>query len=431
MNNSDNNCSVCCNTFTASTRKEVECPSCQFVVCTECFKRFILETATEPACMACGKGFVLDFVASNTTNAFYNKEFRNHRCSILMSQEKSLLPDTQQYAELVRDCRLRKKQIDLLKRQKEELKAQIDELNLQTFDLEGLNQADRHVLSSTEPIQTKKQFVRACPMDECRGFLSSSWKCGTCNVWICSKCHEPKDGKNDENHVCNEDAVKTAELLAKDTKPCPSCNIPIYKISGCDSMWCVSCHCQFSWKSGNVIHGFNHNPHYYQWLRDNNNGEAPRNPGDQPCGGAPSMHQIHHCLRETGQTFHSLHQCHRNVRHIEFIELHRYNHEISPVTYRSLRIMYLMDEIDEDKWQYCLKKEQKKNEKNREIHQILRMYIDALNDTFISFVATRSFILEKQVRALCGYTNEQLALVKSKYKNQTPQICGDFSMGVL
>jgi len=40
-------------------------------------------------------------------------------------------------------------------------------------------------------VKSKKArvFVRACPNNDCRGFLSSHWKCGLCELYTCSKCH--------------------------------------------------------------------------------------------------------------------------------------------------------------------------------------------------------------------------------------------------
>ena len=34
-------------------------------------------------------------------------------------------------------------------------------------------------------------------------------------------------------------------------------------------MWCTQCHTAFSWKSGQIQTRV-HNPHYYEWLRENN-----------------------------------------------------------------------------------------------------------------------------------------------------------------
>ena len=125
----------------------------------------------------------------------------------------------------------------------------------------------------------------ACPDEDCRGFLSSAYKCELCKLYTCSKCHEIiGDKKNNPDHVCNQDSVKSAELIKSETKPCPSCGTRIFKIDGCDQMWCTECHVAFSWRTGRRETGIVHNPHFYQWQRDANNGQAPRVAGDNPCG---------------------------------------------------------------------------------------------------------------------------------------------------
>jgi hypothetical protein len=139
-----------------------------------------------------------------------------------------------------------------------------------------------------ETKRSRTKFIRACPLETCRGFLNQQWKCTVCNVHTCSKCNVPKvpkaketngmeetnDAKdtNDmeetkDEHVCNPDDVATAELLANDTKPCPQCGTGIFKIDGCDQMWCTECKTAFSWRTGNVETGHVHNPHYFEYQR--------------------------------------------------------------------------------------------------------------------------------------------------------------------
>lgn len=79
----------------------------------------------------------------------------------------------------------------------------------------------------------KRTFVRPCPVNECRGFLSTAWKCGMCENFTCPHCHEVKGKSRDAPHVCLQENVETAKLLAKDTRPCPNCGTRIFKISGC------------------------------------------------------------------------------------------------------------------------------------------------------------------------------------------------------
>jgi hypothetical protein len=92
------------------------------------------------------------------------------------------------------------------------------------------------------------------------------------------KCHELKA----DDHKCDTNTVETIKALKKDTKPCPKCDARIFKIDGCDQMWCTQCHTAFSWRTG-AIETRIHNPHYFQWLRENK-GRVPRNPEDQQCG---------------------------------------------------------------------------------------------------------------------------------------------------
>ena len=131
-----------------------------------------------------------------------------------------------------------------------------------------------------------------CPRDECRGFLSSAYKCELCKVFTCSKCHEIIGHNKDDPHECDENNIKSAEMIKKDTKPCPTCGTRIFKMVGCNQMWCTNCNCAFDWKTGRLDSGPVHNPHYYEYLQKNGGGQAPRNPGDIVCGGLIGYYQV-------------------------------------------------------------------------------------------------------------------------------------------
>ena len=76
-----------------------------------------------------------------------------------------------------------------------------------------------------------------CPNNDCRGFLSSQYKCEICKLYTCPHCHDIIGHSKQDEHVCQPDSLKSAELIKKETKPCPTCGIRIFKISGCDQMW--------------------------------------------------------------------------------------------------------------------------------------------------------------------------------------------------
>ena len=56
-------------------------------------------------------------------------------------------------------------------------------------------------------------------------------------------------------------------------------------------MWCTQCHTAFSWRTGEIETHVVHNPHYFQWMREQGSGAVPRAPGDvpQPCGGVRAI----------------------------------------------------------------------------------------------------------------------------------------------
>ena len=124
-------------------------------------------------------------------------------------------------------------------------------------------------------------------------FFSKSWKCGACGNWVCPHCEDKLGPTKDENHTCDPDKLASIEFIKKDTKSCPRCGTNIHKISGCDQMWCVGCNVAFSWRTGRVINGTIHNPHYFEWI-NNGGGENGHvnTPGAIMCGGLPNVHRM-------------------------------------------------------------------------------------------------------------------------------------------
>ncbi len=100
-----------------------------------------------------------------------------------------------------------------------------------------------------------------CIKEDCRGYLSSENRCGICDTEVCDKCMILKE----DEHKCNNDDIETAKSIKENTKPCPKCNVRIYKSEGCDQMWCVNCHTTFSWTTNKINNGeVIHNPHYIE-----------------------------------------------------------------------------------------------------------------------------------------------------------------------
>lgn len=220
-------CNICCDDYNKSTRSKVCCPYCEFDVCRNCCETYILSESV-PKCMKpdCAKEWTRKFLREQFTNVFLTSKYKEHLENVLFDQEKALMPATQPLVEekiAKRTMRNQIRDLDLL----------IEDLWKQKRELERQIQYGIIPGKDEKEDKEKARFVRQCPANGCRGFLSSQWKCGICEQWSCPDCHELKGPNRDCEHKCDPNNVETAKMLAKDSKPCPKCQSLIFKISGC------------------------------------------------------------------------------------------------------------------------------------------------------------------------------------------------------
>lgn len=414
-------CMICADEV--SQRKMVKCPFCDFESCKSCVDRFLMGIDDDrPRCMSnnCKKVWSYEFLAENFNPSFHNKRYRDRRATLIHEREMSLLPGTQH---LVRAEKQRgknkKKIIDLLDENDMYRELILDNKEkIRTLNLAGGGKKGKK----------ERVFTRACPVEDCRGFLSHSLKCGTCSGRACKDCHLPKP-VNDE-HKCDPGLVATVKLLANDTKPCPACATPIFKVNGCDQMYCVQCHTAFSWMRGTIERGVIHNPHFYEAQRAINGGHAPRARGDNlRCGGPPHIWEINEKLDIYGVMFEFAENAHMIIHHINTVELLRYPNMIGEVDNSSLRLDYLMDRISEKQWISKLKTKMKRQEKNGEYNMVLSMFTQTMSDLFGNITDGESINIPDNIVAMTKlreYTNKSLKKIGLRYGNVYPAISTDF-----
>lgn len=376
-------CSICVEKYNKVIRKPIKCQYCEFEACAECSKRYILNE-TRIKCMnpECNREWTRHYISTKFSNAFVNSTLKKHREKVLFDRERALLPATQPIVEeTIRKERISKEMRDTLQ--------QISQLRVHYYHLrQGL-----HLNVERE----RAMFIRACPDEVCRGFLSTQWKCGLCSKWTCPTCHVVKGLERDGDHVCNPDDVATATLLNGDTKTCPKCGEGIFKIDGCDQMWCTKCHTAFSWRTGHIENVI-HNPHYYEYRR--RQGTLERNPGDLPCGrelthrDSDFIHRIMHsrATSESDPTIAmkigvlSKNMCRicRNVLHLRHVDMGRYVYNYEENN-RNLRIQYMRNFINENQFKVLIQQQDKRNDKNREIRDVLQMVVDTVTDIILRF----------------------------------------------
>jgi hypothetical protein len=297
---------------------------------------------------------------------------------------------------------------------------------------------NRRLYDGSDADTQRREFVMKCADEECRGFLSSAYKCGTCEKWTCSDCLVVIGPDKDAAHTCNPDTVETAKAIKAETRPCPKCGARIFKIDGCDQMYCVveSCHTAFSWNTGHIVTGKIHNPHYYEWLKRTGGG-IDREAGDIPCGGLPHAHQMFVAIRSLdipNDIKNTIYNTHRGLRELIDFRLSDFPARPAALANRDLNVRYLINTITEDEWKRQLEIAETKFQRKKEIGQILQTIAtagaDAMNQIVNEFnrlngneeyVVWLSTIAVEELERLRIFGNESLKALAKRDRIAVPQ----------
>jgi hypothetical protein len=296
--------------------------------------------------------------------------------------------------------------------------------------IQALRAHTHPLVQQGQPVVTeRKQFIKPCPADDCRGYLSSQWKCGLCDVWSCPDCHVVIGKSKDIPHECDPNDVETAKMLKAETKPCPKCHSAIFKIDGCDQIWCTQCHTAFSWKTGNIETKI-HNPHYYEWLRKTQ-GAVPRDPLDRPCDHSNQavVNDIYMALIMKAVEPAVIDKIMTRVRGLVQNILHLTQSVIpglQPNNYeirnRDLRVDYMTKKITEGQYKKRLQQKEKSFSKNTELRDVYQMVATTGAGLILMFsdhVRGREAVITTDIldkfNLLTVYANECLADISKTY----------------
>ena len=387
-------CDTCCSEFTIQLRKQLCCPYCEYKSCVNCVKKYLLSSTTDPHCMSCRREWNDDFLDLNFTKSFRTGLYKKHREDILMERELSILPTRQIRVEATLKMRTNAEKLTEYTTELNKLEIERKKLFVQyslvrsqviryTAESEGRD-PPAWTLGQGEAKVERAKFIMKCPSSDCRGFLSTAYKCGTCQMWACPDCLVMKGEEKDSDHTCDPGQKESVALIIKESKGCPKCGQRISKIDGCDQMWCPDCHTAFSWVTGQIVNGVIHNPHYYEFLRKENNGVAPRNIGDVPCGGIPGYTRIHRLVRPTASENSSVSAengraimgIHRIASEIQDQRIRNYQGRFTENDNGDLGVKYLMKEISKDDMKAELAKREMKRNKHAAIRAVLEMFVN-------------------------------------------------------
>lgn len=406
-------CIICTEVFNKTTNKSIKC-YCNFVCCKACVKKYILSKTEKAHCMNCKTEWNHEFMYNNLDSSFIKDEYAKYRENILYEKELSMMPETQAFIN-----------------EEKEKENKINTIYLQMRNLQNeminLHKTLQNIRNGAYKVQ-KSQFIKKCPNNTCNGFLSKDFTCSLCNSVVCKACREIKNN----SHICDENIVKSIHLLENDSKECPGCSTIIFKIDGCDQIFCTSCHTAFDWKTSKIETGQIHNPHYFEWLRTNNK-SIPRTPGEILCGRELNDEFIVDFIRHIKNTYASVYDTSFFVDqiqmaiHIKYVELPKYNSDNNNNIVnknKDLRIKFLKNEISKDDFKKYIRRREKKNEKNVQLYNILDMYITCFIDIIFNIrtdMIESCFDIDEskhKIILLKEYTNNHLKHIAEIYNSK-------------
>jgi len=411
-------CVICTDVFNKTSNKLIKC-YCHFECCKTCAKKYILSKNKKAHCMNCKVEWNREFMYTHFDTSFIKNEYKNFRENILYEKELNMMPETQAFIEheIEKEYKINQiySQIKNLQNEMKTLHTTLNNIRYDTFKIQENN------------------FIRKCPNNTCNGFLSINFICSLCNTQVCEKCREIKSNDHGlsrsegslEQHICDENILKTIHLLKNDCKECPTCRANIFKIDGCNQMFCTSCHTAFDWNTFEIEKGQIHNPHYFEWLKQNDS----------------IIHRIQNNIQDTKELHNDfIIYFIKNLRnvgisvydisffideiqklmHIKQVELQKYRIDLINNN-KDLRIRFLKNEITKDDFKKSIHKREKKDEKNKEIYNILNMYISCFTDIIYNMHETskKSNIdinnFKYEIQYLKYYSNHHLKKISHIY----------------
>lgn len=444
-------CSICAETFNNSTKATITCPysNCLGTACKNCVRTYILSKTSDPHCMFCKQTFTFNFMSQNLNRSWMETDFKNHRAKMIMETQMSLMPTSMEAAERYKKVESHEKEVLKLKENITTIRGQLNRVERAKWHLE----VEIRNLKLGKTNTPKQEFIRPCGNENCRGFLSTSYKCAQCDLYTCPDCFEIIGYSKTDEHTCKKENVETAAMIKKECKQCPGkCGANIFKIDGCSQMYCTNCHIAFDWNTLAIETGTIHNPHYYQ-VQAQLNGAGPiaRAPGDVLCGGLPGyqifrarvLNKLSSATTNSGSSSitglaPSITNMHRFVGHITNVNLYNTRQKVEGLANNEdIRIKYLLHQIEKkDLGILGVRKDTQRRKYNEFLHLYELLSVSGI-EIFATLVnselSDKDFINEvsgfiKQYTELCKYCNKEFQTISLTFNLTVPFISPSFKI---
>jgi len=225
-------CNICCEKYNKSLNTKITCEfiNCNYEACKSCVRTYLLSTTNDPHCMNCKNPWQPKFLIENLNRSYIENDYKKHRKQLLVDREISRTPELMNLVE--RTKLVEENEEELKKLNEEYIKAR------KLFNELGEKVSEKRltihrIKTGEDNKEERKKFIMPCPGDNCKGYLSTQYKCEICKLFTCPDCFEIIGYSKEDHHVCKQDNIKSAEMIKKETKGCPKCGVRIFKISGC------------------------------------------------------------------------------------------------------------------------------------------------------------------------------------------------------
>jgi hypothetical protein len=433
-------CPICYEPFNRKRRSPVPCSRCHESFCQQCFaKTLLISPSPDLHCPGakCMQVYDYEFLvrhfSANMVETLFHAQvdkMMQHELSLIpatlqqMEREKRVRMFNQRYGKLAKEytatmrtlppirfrCLPTLAVLRLFRTQWQTFEENLEALTNEFADIQGENPNNN---DTTTVVHHQHLLVR-CPCDGCNGFVSPrKFVCKACKTRICRECHEVQQ----ETHVCRAENVNSITRMKQDTRPCPNCAAPIYRISGCDQMFCTRCHTPFDYRTGTIIRSHFHNPHYVEWIRNGGTPSAENRGYDCECNyNYIDVYQFRFLVSSAKD---ELYNWIRTFLHIRGITRNRFYTEPLPVLFGIIRRQRIANKLNDHKWRIALRRTYRMFLKKRQLLDALTVFCEAATDIFISIRSRRIRNIQDQLlqlRTLFASAQERIAQIGSIYQ---------------
>lgn len=369
-------CGVCC-----GRDKRIRCGFCNFECCVKCVKKYVLESNDFFKCMECREYWSTLAISSKLSNKFMNTEYKVHLENVLFDRQLVYMNKTRRIMENNRKLE---------------------------FYKNNPNEENRTKYLLLLEENGKNKFYGFCP-NKCDGYIDSENFCDKCEIEVCGVCKEV----NSINHKCNLNNVKSVCIIDKNYKKCPSCNINIEKVDGCNEMVCAKCDVKFNWRTLELY-----------------GNENPQDPVSEIAYFYQNFYSLEKYLKTLTTQYEWVFGLNKFIYYLKYGETVRLQKTIDDQCQDlKSRISYLSGDLDVGKFKNKLRQIYKKKCKYRDIQQVYGIFINKCIESVSKYLYVgknqlKQFDLEtfnhleQKVEDILDRTNIILNRLSEVYKNK-------------